>query len=164
MKRIKSQTGLTAIYSELAKFQNIVFRAQKLWFFESNRPHQKSSPLTLLTKIIQSRNPQSCLFEQAKRDELEGLINEGTFKLVLRTKTGPNLNIISFQFVLANKQKDGSPVIYKTRYVVGRYEDRDTAQIVHDATTIKHLSLDLLLALASMLWFDIQSIFIAYHL
>ena len=56
------------------------------------------------TEIICERDPQVKQFDEAKRNEIPGLIKRGTFKIVLREEIGDNPNIIASRFVLAIKK------------------------------------------------------------
>jgi hypothetical protein len=47
------------------------------------------------------------MFDQAKRDEIMGLIEHETFKLVQRKNTGPHPNFVPGRFVLAINTADG---------------------------------------------------------
>jgi hypothetical protein len=60
----------------------------------------------LITELIHPLDLHNGQFDDAKRQEIEGIIKRGTFKLVLREELGPDPNIIPFPFFLAIKQND----------------------------------------------------------
>jgi hypothetical protein len=74
------------------------------------------------------------MFDQAKRDEIMGLIERGTFKLVRRKNAGLHSNIVPGRFVLSIKAADGSASgnsgseILKARFVLGGHRDRGKIQ------------------------------------
>jgi hypothetical protein len=106
------------------------------------------------------------MFYQAKRDELMGLIERETFKLVRRKNAGPHPNIVPGRFVLAIKTADGSASgnsgseILKVRFVLGGHRDRDKFKLVHNSTTLKQSSIRIITALASILVFLVWSTYI----
>ena len=106
------------------------------------------------TKVISPKDQRTGQFDEAKRKELEGLIKRGTFKLVLREEIGPNPNIIPSRFVLTFKRKENGNEMWKARLVLGGHRDRDKRRIVHNANTLKQSSIDIMIAIASILGFD----------
>ena len=103
-----------------------------------------------ITEIIQPRDPRNGQFDDAKRAELEGPLQRGTFKLVLREEIGPDPNIILSRFALATRKNDDGYEIYKARYVLGSHNNRGKRSVVHSATTMKQSSIRLMLALATI--------------
>jgi transposase InsO family protein len=108
------------------------------------------------TETIYSADPRVALFDDAKRKELFGLIERGTFRLVLREDAGPNPNIIPSRFVLGIKHESGAERL-KARFVLGGHRDRERKSLIHNSTTLKHQSVRLILALASVFGFDLWS-------
>ena len=97
-------------------------------------------------------------FEEAKRKELEGLIERGTFRIVLEEELPPNPNIIPCRFVLAIKHSDTGETKHKARFVLGGHRDKDKNSIVHNTVNIKQSSIRLIMALATILGFDVWSL------
>jgi Reverse transcriptase (RNA-dependent DNA polymerase) len=103
------------------------------------------------------------MFDQAKRDEIMGLIERGTIKLDRRKNAGPHPNIVPGRFVLAINTADGSASgnsgseILKARFVLGGHRDRDRFKLVHNSTTLKQSSIRIITALASILGFRMWS-------
>jgi hypothetical protein len=66
--------------------------------FNSPEP---SEPATIhWTETIYPSDTRTALFEEAKRKELLGLIERGTFRLILKEDVGPYPNVIPSRFVL----------------------------------------------------------------
>ena len=120
-------------------------------------PH--SLPVTgrriMMTEVLDTKDPRTNGFEDAKQKELEGLIGRGTFKLVLREEIESDPNIVPSRFVLAIKHLEDGKEHLKARFVLGGHRDRDKRSIVHNANTLKPVSIRLMLALASILGSDI---------
>jgi hypothetical protein len=85
---------------------------------------------------IYNSDPLTALFDD-KMKELFGLIERGTFRLVLQEDIGPNLNFISSRFVLAIKHESGTEKL-KARFVLGGHRDREKKSLIHNSTTLKH--------------------------
>lgn len=95
-------------------------------------------------------------FVEAKRNEILGLIDKGTFRLVLREEAGPSRNVMPSRYVLDLKHEN-SNTRYKARFVLGSHRDRDKHSIVHNSSTLRHYSIRMIMALATILGFDIWS-------
>jgi Reverse transcriptase (RNA-dependent DNA polymerase) len=108
------------------------------------------------TETIYATDPRAALFDDAKRAELFSLIERGTFRLVLREDVGPHPNIIPSRFVLGIKHESGTERL-KARFVLGGHRDREKKSLIHNSTTLKHQSVRLTLALASVFGFDLWS-------
>ena len=108
-----------------------------------------------MTEVLDTKDPRTNGFEDAKQKELEGLIGRGTFKLVLREEIESDPNIVPSRFVLAIKHLEDGKEHLKARFVLGGHRDRDKRSIVHNANTLKPVSIRLMLALASILGSDI---------
>ena len=95
------------------------------------------------------------LFDDAKRQEILGLIERGTFRITLTEEiTDEPPNILPCRFVLAIKHNDGTE-IFKARFVIGGHKDREKAAMVHQSYNLKQSSVKILLALATILGFDV---------
>jgi hypothetical protein len=103
--------------------------------------------ILMFTEVISPRDHRSGLFDDAKRKEIDGLLNRGTFKLELRSELESNPNIVPSRFVLAIKHKESGAEVLKARFVLGVHKDRDKRHVVHNATNLKKSSIRILLAL-----------------
>lgn len=116
------------------------------------------TPRVLYTEEIHHGDPRESLFDDAKRQEIAGLIEKGTFRLVLEEETGPNPNIVPCRFFLCLKHSETGEVKYKARFVLGGHRDKDKNFVVHNTTNIKASSVRLIMALATILGFDVWSL------
>ena len=112
-----------------------------------------------LTEVIHSKDPRATSrdMSQAKRDEIRGFLDRGTFSVILREEVPPDGNVLPGRFVLAIKSTEDGQVKFKARYVIGGHRDRMKALRVHSAATLQPQSIRLLLALARIHGFDIWS-------
>jgi hypothetical protein len=106
------------------------------------------------TEVLSHGDPRSLKFDDAKRDEILGLIKRGTFKLVLRSELN-DPNIVPSRFVLAVKDSGTDQEVLQERFVLGGHRDRDRRNLVQSATTLKQSSVRLLLALSALPGFEI---------
>lgn len=90
---------------------------------ENDLCFQANSPITSFTEIIHRRDPRSGPFAAAKRDEIRGIIEHGTFRIVMRFEAGKHPNTIPSRSVLALKHTEDGQDIYGTRFVVGGHID-----------------------------------------
>ena len=118
---------------------------------------RETSTRAYFTEVIHPKDPRAASFDQAKRDEIEGLIERGTFRLVLRADTERTANIIPSRFVLAIKTSDDGTEVYKARFVLGGHRDKEKSSLVHNATNLRASSIRMLVALATAFGFDIWS-------
>jgi hypothetical protein len=74
-------------------------------FTEQNVPPDESigsapSPfLTRFTEIIPSSDPRAALFDEAKQQEILGLIDRGTFRLAVLEEIPPKPNVVPSRYV-----------------------------------------------------------------
>ena len=68
---------------------------------------------------IQDPRSHSTLFDDAKRNEVVGLIGRGIFRIVLQEELGQNPNVIPCLFVLAIKHSDSGEIKHKARFILG---------------------------------------------
>ena len=117
-------------------------------------------PRILYTDVIPISDPRakSPEFDDAKRAEFLSLMERGTFRVVLEEELGQNPNIISSRFVLSIKHSDTGEVKYKARFVLGGHRDKEKNLIVHNTANIKQSSIRMIMALATILGFDIWSL------
>lgn len=114
-------------------------------------------PSVFITEIIEPDDPRSSHFDAAKRKEILGLIDRGTFAIVVRPDTDEKLNILPSRFVLAIKNTAEGKEILKARFVIGGHRDRSKDKLVHVSNTVRKDSVRMLLSLASILGFDVWS-------
>ena len=105
-----------------------------------------------LTEILQSDDPRtrSAEMSEAKRREIKGLLDRGTFKIILREDIPTDGNVLPGRFVLAVKSTEDEEVKFKARYVIGGHRDKLKGFMVHTSQTLQPSSVRLLLALAEL--------------
>lgn len=104
----------------------------------------------LHTEVIKHGDPRESLFDEAKCKGLNGLLERGAFKVVLRSEAGENPNVVLSRFVLTIKNKNDGTTKYKARFAIGGFRDLDKRSLVHDSATVRPDLVRMLLALASI--------------
>ena len=86
-----------------------------------------------LTEVLNPNDPRSSSsrMTDAKRAEIKGIMERGTFKVILREEIPPNGNVLPGRFVLSIKSTENGEEKFKARYVVGGHRDRHEAFMVH---------------------------------
>ena len=109
--------------------------------------------------MIQPNDPRSKYerFRAAKKKELEGLIEKGTWKIVCKSEVPENANILGGRFVLAIKDEETNDEVWKARFVVQGYRDKLKTSLVHDTATPRQHSTRLLIGLAAICRFRLFS-------
>ena len=87
-----------------------------------------------------------------------GFVERGTFKLVLEEEAGPNPNLMPSRYVLAIKHSSDGSTVYKARLVLVGHRDREKWSVIHNTYNLKQSSIRLILALATILGFDVWSL------
>lgn len=74
-----------------------------------------------LTEVIRDKDPRSSSKEmpEAKRREIRGLLERGTFKVILREDIPEDGNVLPGRFVPSIKSTEDREVKWKARYVIG---------------------------------------------
>lgn len=111
----------------------------------------------LYTEIISSRDTRRRHFEEANLKELKGLIENGTFNIVLREETGERPNIIPTRLFLDIKHGDSGSEPLKAWFVLGGHSYRKKPFLFHNSTTLRHHSVRILIALAAIFGFNLWS-------
>lgn len=86
---------------------------------------------------------------------MKGLLDRGTFKIILREEVPADANILPGRFVLTMKSTEKGEVKYKPRFVIGGHRDKLKQMMVHHTATLQPCSIRLLLALTMAHRFDI---------
>ena len=110
-----------------------------------------------LTEVLTPNDPRSSSsrMTDAKRAEIKGLLERGTFKVILREEIPPNGNVLPGRFVLSLKSTEDGEERFMARYVVGGHRDRHKSFMVHTSQTLQLASIRLMLAFASIFDFDV---------
>ena len=105
----------------------------------------------LHTEVLKPGDEREELFDDEKRKELQGLINRGVFRVVIRQELPADANIVPSRYVLAIKHGESGQTRLKARFVIGGHRDRQRQQLVHDSPTVRPESTRMLVALATIL-------------
>ena len=110
-----------------------------------------------LTEVLKPNDPRASSFRmmKAKGEEIKGLLDRGTFKVVLREEILPNGNVLPGRFVLSIKSTEFGDEKSKARYVIGGHRDRHKEFMVHTSQTLQPASVRLMLAIASLFNFEV---------
>jgi hypothetical protein len=91
-----------------------------------------------VTEIAHPGDDRESMFDAAKRKEILGLIDRGTFQLVVRPEDdGEKLNVLPSRFVLAIKRKDDGEEVLKALFVIGGHGDIWKKALVHIYPTLR---------------------------
>jgi Reverse transcriptase (RNA-dependent DNA polymerase) len=122
-------------------------------------PDPPTEPVAaFVTEIVHPGDDRESMFDAAKRKEILGLIDRGTFQLVVRPEDdGEKLNVLPSRFVLAKKRKDDGEEVLKAGFVIGGHRDIWKKALVHTYNATQQTSIRILMALASILGFDVWS-------
>jgi transposase InsO family protein len=122
-------------------------------------PDPPTGPVAaFVTETVHPGDDRESMFDAAKRKEILGLIDRGTFQLVVRPEDdGEKLNVLPSRFVLAIKRKDDGEEVLKARFVIGGHKDIWKKALVHISNATQQTSIRILMALASILGFDFWS-------
>jgi hypothetical protein len=119
----------------------------------------KEAPFyTHITEIIDPADPRAQLFGAAKKEELLGLIEKGTFEVVTMPEIDKKLNILPSRFVLTIKKRPDGSERFKARFVIGGHRDRLRGQLVHVSSTLQQTHARVLIALAAVLGFPVWTV------
>jgi hypothetical protein len=124
---------------------------------------REQSHLQLYTTIVPENDPQAFKFDAAKRAEIDGLFKKGTFRIVERADVFAEHrhgrpNILPCRFVLAVKHEEDGTQRLKARLVVGGHRDFEKGNMLHDASTVRHGYIRLLVSLATIFEFPVWTI------
>lgn len=110
-----------------------------------------------LTEVLDREDPRehSKQMDEAKREEINNLLDRRTFKVILTEDVPQDGNVLPGRFVLAIKSTEDGMTKYKARYVIGGHRDRLKHMMVHTTSTLQPQSIRFLLALAAIHGFDI---------
>lgn len=93
--------------------------------------------------------------KKAIREEIKGLLQRGTFKVILKKEIHGDANILPGRFLLAMKSSLDDNTKYRARYVVSGHRDKLNSRMVHVPATVKPPSFRLLLTPAEIFGFKI---------
>ena len=114
----------------------------------------------LITEVLHPKDSRNLSEDalQAKRKEIESLIERGTWKVVLREEIPEGSNIINGRFVMSIKDVETNKPYFKARFVAQGHRDKEKSMLVHNTTTVRQSSIRILLSLAACFGFQIWTI------
>ncbi len=138
----RQQFNATQVKPFYREFENLAF-------FLSNS--DDSPPFEIhITEVINPGDPRYENFEEAIKKEIDGLIKNGTWKVVCYDETPKDACVLSGRFVLAIKDEGTDKEIYKARFVVRGHRDKLKKYLVHDISVIKQQGIKMLIGIASI--------------
>lgn len=117
--------------------------------FRSTKNSGKPKCHVHLSKVIKPTYPRTRMFNDAKKKEIQGLIDRGTWKIVLKDELPKEASIKDGRFVLAIKDEGTDKKVYKARFVVQVYRDKMKTLLLHDSPTSKKVSTRVLVGLVA---------------
>jgi Reverse transcriptase (RNA-dependent DNA polymerase) len=96
-------------------------------------------------------------FTAAKKKEIAGLIEKGTWRVVVRSELPDGANVMGGRFVLTVKDAGTEREVHKARYVVQGFRDKEKNFLVHQPMTARQQSTKLLVAVAAVFGFRIYT-------
>lgn len=113
----------------------------------------------LLTEVVEAGDSRIDTPEmaEARYKEIKGLLERGTFQIILREEVPPGSNLMPARFVFAIKSTEDRKIKFKARYVICGNRDRMKNMMVHSTITVQASSTRIALALASIFGFDVWS-------
>jgi Reverse transcriptase (RNA-dependent DNA polymerase) len=110
-----------------------------------------------LSEPVPNSDPRasSPQFIAAKKKEIDGLVEKGTWKACVKSELPPEANIMGGRFVLSIKDVGTPRKVNKAGYVVQGFGDRDKPYLVHQPMTARQQSTKLLEAMAAIFRFRI---------
>ncbi len=102
-------------------------------------PEEAGYGTSFITEVIKNNDPRafSPEMQQAIQKEVKGLIDAGTFKIILRENVLRDATILPRRFVQVNKSTVDNELKYKARFVFGRHRDKLKHMMVHNSATLQ---------------------------
>jgi hypothetical protein len=112
-----------------------------------------------VTEVINSDHPayNKEAAQVAITEEIQGLMDRGTFDIVVRNKLPVDSNIMGSRIVLALKNYKTSEECVNARLVIQGCGDRHGSSIVTDASTVSHFSVRVLLSISVLMKWKVWS-------
>eukprot|EP00173_Palmaria_palmata_P003801 Plantae.Rhodophyta-Palmaria_palmata.ctg414.p1 GENE.Plantae.Rhodophyta-Palmaria_palmata.ctg414~~Plantae.Rhodophyta-Palmaria_palmata.ctg414.p1 ORF type:complete len:240 (+),score=24.17 Plantae.Rhodophyta-Palmaria_palmata.ctg414:3659-4378(+) len=128
--------------------------------FKSHLAPNKDLNEAFITVSIPNNDPRafSKKLDEARKKELRGLIQRGSFKVILREELSPGTKAMRGRFVLVIKNKDTDEEVYKARWVVQGFRDPMKQFLVHNSSNLRQEPARLLLSMASILRFRVWTV------
>ena len=105
-----------------------------------------------LAEIINPRDPRADddRMTDAKRKEIKGLLERGTFRIVLKEDIPKGANRLRARYVLSIKDSNTEKEVWKARYIIQGHRDLERDVLIRRSTTIQQKGIRLILAMAAI--------------
>jgi Reverse transcriptase (RNA-dependent DNA polymerase) len=112
---------------------------------------------TYVTEVLSPNDQRSNdpKMNQAKKREIKGLLERGTFRIILKSEIPQGANVLGGRYVLVIKDAGTEREVWKARYVIQGHRDQEKEIMVRSSTNVQQRSIRLIFALASILGFKI---------
>ena len=110
-----------------------------------------------LTEVLSPNDPRasSARMREAKKTEIKGLLERGTFKVIFREEVPLDGNVLPGRFIPTIKTTEDREETFKARYVIKGHRDRHKAFKVHTSQTLQPVSVRLMLSFTSIFGFEV---------
>ena len=126
---------------------------------KSSTVYHKDIPSVLITEVLHHNDPRM-RSEQAdlarKRKINKNLVRRATWRNVLEEYVPPGSNIIHGSLIIVIKDLETDKPIFKAQFVAHGKRDAEKHKIGYDSTNISLCSVQLLIALAAIMGFDVR--------
>lgn len=119
--------------------------------------HFLNNGVSTVYATVVVKNKRDPRFNDAKKKELQELVNKGTYEFVREEDIPHNPTILQSRFVLAIKNFSESDQYFKARLVILGHIDPDKPRIVNEAPTVLRSSIRMIVALAASFGFKLWS-------
>eukprot|EP00171_Calliarthron_tuberculosum_P016379 IDg16379t1 len=101
--------------------------------------HERKNAEVYVTEVIKKGDPRATSPEMraAISKEIQGLINRGVFKIVLKQEISEDSNLMGGRFVLAIKDVGTDTERYKARFIILGHRDKDKTSLVHACPNLR---------------------------
>lgn len=144
-------------------FINIIIDHSQCFIHLSNKFRSGCAPIAIsnvyMTEFIYPADPRykDGNFDEAKKKELKGLCDRGTFQVVLKKEVPNDANVLGGRVVLSIKDEGTEREVRKARFKVKGYRDKVKISLVHESANSIHHSVRLLIRLASIFGFRLSN-------
>jgi Reverse transcriptase (RNA-dependent DNA polymerase) len=112
-----------------------------------------------ITECLHPSDPRGLSeeFIAAKKIEIKGLIDKGTWRIAKKQSLPKDANILHGRSLLTIKNTRTESETFKARYIVRGYRDKEKGFLVHNSSTIRQNYVRLIFSTAAIFGFRIWS-------
>ncbi len=153
---VQSENGQSRQQFSTSQIKPFYQEYNNLEFFQSNDDSTELFEVHI-TEVIHPGDPREKMFEEAIKKEIDGLVKNGTWRVVCYDETPKDACVLSGRFVLAIKDEGTGKEIWKARFVVQGHRDKLKKYLVHEISVVKQQGIKMLIGIASIFGFRIFS-------